>query len=156
MLRWPRWCVRLKTFVQPAQQLAPSWGHDAYPMQLKGNLINWMLTWKNHASYEFWEQDQKHKEVQRKRINCNSFYNGNVEIFIHANGNISPCCWLGDLSIHESKNIIDDYKSVNIRHSSLEEILEGNYFNALWRGIKGEPQSYKLQTCENVCGECHE
>ncbi len=102
------------------------------------------------------EQDQKHKEVQRKRINCNSFYNGNVEIFIHANGNISPCCWLGDLSIHESKNIIDDYKYVNIRHSSLEEILEGNYFNELWRGIKGEPQSYKLQTCENVCGVCHE
>ncbi len=102
------------------------------------------------------KQDQKHKEVQRKQINCNSFYNGNVEIFIHANGNISPCCWLGDLSIHESKNIIDDYKSVNIKHSSLQEILEGNFFNEVWKGIKGEPQLYKLTTCENVCGVCYE
>ena len=100
--------------------------------------------------------DQKHKEKKFTHIKCHSFSNDNVEIFLHANGNVSPCCWLGDLSIHESKNIIKDYRSVNIRHTPLEQIMEGHYFQEIWKGINGQPQHYKLTTCENVCGVCHE
>ena len=83
---------------------------------------------------------------------CNSFKNYNVEIFLHANGNVSPCCWLGDLKIHESKNIIKDYKDVNIRYKTLEEILNGEYFQSLWNGIQNKPGSYRLQTCLQTCG----
>ena len=99
---------------------------------------------------------QKTKQMTKKFITCNSFSNNNVEIFLHANGNVSPCCWLGDLQTHESKNVIKDYKEVNIHHTSLQEILEGYYFNEIWKGIQGIEQDYKLVTCENVCGVCHE
>ena len=101
-------------------------------------------------------KDQKQKETKFTHIECDSFRNDNVEIFLHANGNVSPCCYLGDLSIHESKNIIKDYRSVNIRHTTLEQILEGHYFNEIWKGINGHAQEYKLITCENICGVCHE
>lgn len=101
-------------------------------------------------------RDQKQRQTKVSRIECRSYNGGNVEIFLHANGNVSPCCWLGDLSIHESKNIIKDYRSVNIRHTPLEKIMEGHYFQEIWKGINGQPQHYKLTTCENVCGVCHE
>jgi MoaA/NifB/PqqE/SkfB family radical SAM enzyme len=101
-------------------------------------------------------KDQKQREKKVTRIECNSYNKRNIEIFLHANGNVSPCCYLGDLSIHESKNIIHDYRSVNIKHTPLEQILEGHYFQEIWKGINGQPQDYKLTTCENVCGVCHE
>jgi len=101
-------------------------------------------------------RDQKQRQTKASRIECHSYSGWNVEIFLHANGNVSPCCWMGDLSIHESKNVIKDYKSVNIKHTPLEQILEGHYFQEIWKGINGQPQQYKLTTCENVCGVCHE
>jgi MoaA/NifB/PqqE/SkfB family radical SAM enzyme len=101
-------------------------------------------------------KDQKQRETKVTRIECESYNKGNIEILLHANGNVSPCCHLGDLLIHESKNIINDYRSVNIRHTPLEQILEGHYFNEIWKGINGQAQQYKLTTCESVCGVCHE
>ena len=101
-------------------------------------------------------KDQKQQETKVPRIECNSYNKGNIEIFLHANGNVSPCCYLGDLSIHESKNIIHDYRLVNIRYTPLQKILEGHYFQEIWKGINGQAQQYKLTTCENVCGVCHE
>jgi MoaA/NifB/PqqE/SkfB family radical SAM enzyme len=101
-------------------------------------------------------KDQKQQETKVTYIECNSYNKGNIEIFLHANGNVSPCCYMGDLSIHESKNIIHDYRLVNIRHTPLEQILEGHYFNEIWKGINGQAQQYKLTTCENVCGVCYE
>lgn len=108
---------------------------------------------EKHASKSF----QKEIQVQKKiMIKCLSFTDTNVEIFLHANGNVSPCCWLGDLKIHESKNIIKDYKKVNIKYTHLENILQGDYFKEIWKGINAEKQDYKLTTCENVCGVCNE
>ena len=100
-------------------------------------------------------RDIKVKDIKKNstKIVCNSFMKHNVEIFLHANGNVSPCCWLGDLKIHESKNIIKDYNSVNIKYSSLEEILNGQYFKEIWKGIIGQQQDYRLVTCQNVCGK---
>jgi MoaA/NifB/PqqE/SkfB family radical SAM enzyme len=87
-----------------------------------------------------------------KSVSCKSFSNSNVEIYIHANGYVSPCCWLGDLTIHESKNIIKNYNEVSIKHRTLQEILEGNYFQSLWKGIQNEAGAYRLQTCLQTCG----
>ena len=92
------------------------------------------------------------EQSKEKKVACRSFLDSNVEIFLHANGDVSPCCWLGDLHLHESKNIIDDYGTVNIHHSSLEEILESKYFMEIWKGIQGKEQAYRLQTCQQVCG----
>ena len=98
------------------------------------------------------KRDIKIQEATTNKICCHSFSRKNVEIFLHANGNVSPCCWLGDLKIHESKNIIKDYESVNINYTPLQQILDGYYFNEIWKGIQGQVQDYKLTTCQNVCG----
>ena len=101
------------------------------------------------------QRDVKEQDTSfDKKIVCNSFTHGNVEIFLHANGNVSPCCWLGDLQLHEPKNIIQDYATVNIRDRSLAEILDSNFFNEIYKGIEGVEQQYKLQTCQQVCGRC--
>ena len=89
---------------------------------------------------------------QTRKINCFSFHNGNSEIYIAANGDVSPCCWLGDLKIHEAKNIIKDYTKININHTSLKDILEGEFFNELANGIQGKENAYRLQTCYHTCG----
>lgn len=89
-----------------------------------------------------------------KKIECKShdIKNKHIEIYLAANGDVSPCCWLGDLTQHESKNIIKDYNKVNLHHCSLEEILNGAYFQELEKGISGEANSYRLHTCYFTCG----
>ncbi len=87
-----------------------------------------------------------------RKINCYSFHQGNSEIYIAANGDVSPCCWLGDLKIHEAKNIINDYKKINLNYTNLEEILNGHFFKELERGIQGHKEAYRLQTCYHTCG----
>jgi len=87
-----------------------------------------------------------------KNVVCKSYSNNNVEIYLHANGYVSPCCWLGDLTIHESKNIIKNYSEVSIKNKTLEEILKGEYFQSLWNGIQNKAGAYRLQTCLQTCG----
>ena len=96
------------------------------------------------------KRDVKVENVKTNVIKCHSFANNNVEIFLHANGNVSPCCWLGDLKLHESKHIIQDYNSVNIHHNSLQKILECSYFKFLAQSTQGS--ATPLTTCQNVCG----
>ena len=87
-----------------------------------------------------------------RKINCFSFHKNKSEIYIAANGDVSPCCWLGDLKIHEAKNIINDYTNININHCSLDEILSGDFFKELANGIEGQQNAYRLQTCYHTCG----
>lgn len=93
-------------------------------------------------------------DFRNKKINCQScdIKRNNFEIYLAANGDVSPCCWLGDLKHHESKNIIKDYDKVNLHHTSLEDILTGDYFKQLDDGIAGLENSYRLHTCYFTCG----
>jgi MoaA/NifB/PqqE/SkfB family radical SAM enzyme len=94
------------------------------------------------------------EEVNTKEIKCYAYNLEKkfVEIYLAVNGDVSPCCWLGDLKTHESKNIIKNYNKVNLNYSSLDEILEGDYFRQLEYGIKGKEGSYRLHTCYMTCG----
>ena len=87
-----------------------------------------------------------------RKINCFSFHKNKSEIFIAANGDVSPCCWLGNLKIHEAKNIIKNYSKVNLNYSALDEILSGEFFQELSNGIQGQEDAYRLQTCYHTCG----
>jgi len=98
------------------------------------------------------QKSQINDTFNTRKINCWSFHYNKSEIYLAANGDVSPCCWLGDLKIHEAKNIIRDYKSININHNKLEDILGGEFFLELARGIQGEQDAYRLQTCYQTCG----
>lgn len=92
--------------------------------------------------------------IETKKIKCfaHNIEKNFVEIYLAVNGDVSPCCWLGDLRMHESKNIIKDYKKVNLNHTSLDTILNGDYFKELEKGIRGDLNAYRLQTCYFTCG----
>lgn len=91
-------------------------------------------------------------DFKTKKIICASCSNGINEIYLMANGYVSPCCYIGDLDQHEPKNIIKDFKKVNLNYTSLKEILESDFFKELENGIAGKEDSYRLQSCYHTCG----
>lgn len=92
-------------------------------------------------------------DIDTAEIICKSCSRNNFEIYLQANGNVSPCCWLGDLDLHEAKRLISDNREVNIHHKDLESILEGSFFKSLERGINGQSTADRLQTCYLTCGK---
>lgn len=85
-----------------------------------------------------------------KKIDCYACSNTRREIYLRANGYVSPCCWLGDIESNEPSQLITDYKMVNLNHTSLKDILEGQFFNDLYEGINGGTQ--RLKGCYHACG----
>ena len=94
----------------------------------------------------------KDREKIYKKIVCASCNDKNVEIYIRANGLVSPCCFLGDVTIHEASRLVDSLDQINLNKTSLEEILSSSFFNRLNVGIKDENSSQRLQTCYSCCG----
>lgn len=87
------------------------------------------------------------------KIVCKSCSHQTYEIYLQANGDVSPCCYIGGLDTHEAKKLVDDYSKVNIHHTDLKSILEGKFFKELERGIDGQPGSNRLQSCYFTCGK---
>lgn len=85
-----------------------------------------------------------------KKINCYACSVSRREIYLRANGYVSPCCWLGDIERDEPKSIIVDYNKVNLNHTSLKEIFEGKFFKDLHEGIQGGEK--RLKGCYHACG----
>ena len=77
--------------------------------------------------------------------------NNTYEIYIRANGYVQPCCMLGDIDVHESKKLIKDFDLVNLNKTSLENILNGEYFKSLDNGIN-KGTSERLRNCFYACG----
>jgi MoaA/NifB/PqqE/SkfB family radical SAM enzyme len=86
-----------------------------------------------------------------KKVVCQMASNTKYEIYIRANGNVQPCCMLGDLDVHESKILIKDPKSVNINHTDLVDILQGEFFRLLDKGIN-QGSKDRLKNCFYTCG----
>lgn len=87
----------------------------------------------------------------QKKLVCHMASNNTYEIYIRANGYVQPCCMLGDIDVHESKRLIKDFDLVNLNKTSLEDILNGDFFKSLDNGInKGTPE--RLKNCFYACG----
>lgn len=95
-------------------------------------------------------EKQSDEEFFSRKINCLSCRPNRREIYIRANGDVSPCCILGDVRRNEPKQIIKDYKKINLHHTSLEDILDGEYFRDLASGIAGGEK--RLKGCYHACG----
>ena len=83
-------------------------------------------------------------------VKCKMASDDTYEIYIRANGDVQPCCMLGDLDVHEPKNIIHDPKSVNLNHNNLVDILNGDFFRRLDTGINKGSED-RLKNCFYTC-----
>ena len=99
----------------------------------------------------FIKTQSEEEEFFSRKIKCLSCQPNRREIYIRANGYVSPCCILGDVKRNEPKQIITDYKKINLHHTSLKNILDGEFFKDLASGIDGGKK--RLQGCYHACGE---
>jgi len=107
-------------------------------------------TWLKNKDV-FVTEETEEKEFFSKKIHCLSCQPNKREIYIRANGYVSPCCILGDVERNEPQKIVTDYKKINLHHTDLEDILGGDFFKDLASGIGGGQK--RLQGCYHACGE---
>lgn len=85
-------------------------------------------------------------------INCKAKHQ--QEIYVSANGSVSPCCWL-DLSWQLAKqdNRIDYMDQIgkfpSLRNNTLQEIFDSEYFKTIESTWNNKP----LLECSKQCGE---
>ena len=95
-----------------------------------------------------------YKEEQfnlEKKVVCKMASDKRYEVYIRANGDVQPCCMLGDIDVHEAKVLIKNPKSVNINHTDLVDILDGEFFKLLDQGINQGSED-RLKNCFYTCG----
>lgn len=75
------------------------------------------------------------------------------EIYVSANGNLLPCCWMLSATVFNYDDIQDYKKKIdmypNLHKQSLEEIFDSLYFNKIENTWKRDP----LLACFNECGK---
>lgn len=120
---------------------------DDYKLEMPDSQQQWQKV-ENARPLEFY----KDKEKTHQSIECKSCSQNTYEIYIRANGFVSPCCWLGDISIHEAKKLIEDFDLVSLHNTELKDILNGHFFQRLSLGIADTQTKYSLMTCQGACG----
>jgi hypothetical protein len=69
-----------------------------------------------------------------------------------AKGWVTPCCWIGDPTTHESQQILDVHDDINLNKNLLDDILKSQFFKKLEGGINGTMPDERLQACYSCCG----
>lgn len=87
------------------------------------------------------------------RINCR--VKENKDLYISANGDVSPCCWLGfdwrkDIDPLKIDYIKKGFTFHNLNHITLEDIFKSGYFEKIEQGWSS--RSTCLKVCKQVCG----
>lgn len=105
----------------------------------------------SHKSLEMIEPAEKARQETLPEINCKAKQDN--AIYVAANGNVSPCCWLDMEWVPQHSNERLDYmikiKDVPSLHkNTLKEIFDMGYFNK----IKDTWTSCGLKTCSKQCG----
>lgn len=103
-------------------------------------------------SVSFIEKIEDAKSEIKPTISCKA-KNAN-EMYIGANGAVSPCCWIDLEWLPPVSNERIDYmekigKFPNLRTTSLEEIFNSDYFTQ----IENTWSSSCLETCKKQCGK---
>ena len=106
--------------------------------------------WFKNKNVFVTEKKQEKDDFLSRKISCLACQPHKREIYLRANGYVSPCCILGDVERNEPKQIIDNYNKINLHHTDLKDILEGDFFKNLENGINGGEK--RLQGCYHACG----
>ena len=106
--------------------------------------------WTKSKNVFVTEEKQEKDNFLTRKIMCLACQPHKREIYLRANGYVSPCCILGDVERNEPKQIIKDYNKINLHHTDLKDILEGDFFKDLENGINGGDK--RLQGCYHACG----
>ena len=107
--------------------------------------------WLKNKNVFVTEEKQERDNFLTRKISCLACQTHRREIYLRANGYVSPCCILGDVERNEPKHIINDYDKINLHHTDLKSILEGEFFKDLSDGINGGEK--RLRGCYHACGE---
>lgn len=91
-------------------------------------------------------------DLTNKEINCK--VKGSKSIYVGANGNLTPCCWLDFTGIIPTSFSLVDYKdkgfiTPNLKLNTLEEIFESGYFDKVEESWSCSP----LRQCNKQCGK---
>lgn len=91
-------------------------------------------------------------EESKQHISCKA--KEYSQIYVGADGIVTPCCWLNVKSIfHRNENRIDYMDQINefpnLNDSSLEEIFNSGYFNKVEQTWESSP----LRECSKQCGK---
>ena len=106
--------------------------------------------WTKSQNVFVTEQKKEKDNFFTRKIMCLACQPAKREIYLRANGYVSPCCILGDVERNEPKQIIKDYKKINLHHTELKDILQGDFFKDLENGINGGDK--RLRGCYHACG----
>tara|TARA_E500000178_G_scaffold280348_1_gene280392 strand:+ start:1696 stop:2748 length:1053 start_codon:yes stop_codon:yes gene_type:complete len=105
------------------------------------------------------EADYGNSDFATRKIECLSCTanhpdkkRANYEIYLMAKGWVTPCCWIGDPETHESQKLLGNKKTINLNHSTLDEIFESEFFKRLQGGIYGTTPEDRLMACYSCCG----
>jgi MoaA/NifB/PqqE/SkfB family radical SAM enzyme len=83
-------------------------------------------------------------------IHCKVCTNDVKEIYLRADGQVQPCCMVGETERHEIGRLLENVGDNNLHKNNLKTILEGSFFRNIENGISGGPT--RLQNCFHTCG----
>lgn len=89
-----------------------------------------------------------------KKISCHA--KKNSEIYIAANGEVSPCCWLGFYPTHSLRNASNiQIRPLVTNNNAIEHGIETaiQWFSKIEETWDKTVPNGKIYTCNNVCGE---
>ena len=128
----------------------------------KGNQVNTPKNKKNQnkSVIDYDKLIKRHGSFQdyldRTKIKCKSLYNN--EIYISAEGLVTPCCWTAgkfykayqEIGENQIWSYFDDLKDINALHTPLRDIIDGGFFEKLQK-------SWNISSCADgksiVCAE---
>jgi MoaA/NifB/PqqE/SkfB family radical SAM enzyme len=153
-------------FVNKKHQLV-----DSHPVLNKKDQVVYWLKLPSSVRY----QNQGYKNYQESITHYGSYENylkqtkiscfalHNQQLVVSAEGLVLPCAWLQDrlygyeVEDHTDRqkllDLIDQaggWESVNLNHTSLESILNGNLFKLIQESWTN---NHRLERCANMCGE---
>lgn len=111
-------------------------------------------------------KDQKHwKKILEGKGKISCTWSKKKKIYIHSDGTVYPCCWIGSINAGDSKKqiekilyqkIIKSFDNIDLNKFSFEEILESDTFkNKIPKSLDGHPLSHPtcIEYCNNKTGK---